>query len=73
MENPVVSVVMGSKSDWEVMKPACDTLEYYNVSYEKRILSAHRTPLKMTKYAKSAVDDGFKVIIAGAGGAAHNA
>tara|TARA_B100001093_G_scaffold117544_1_gene109843 strand:- start:11175 stop:11723 length:549 start_codon:yes stop_codon:yes gene_type:complete len=71
MENPVVSVVMGSKSDWEVMKPACDTLEYYNVSYEKRILSAHRTPLKMTKYAKSAVDDGFKVIIAGAGGAAH--
>ena len=71
MLNPIVSVVMGSKSDWDIMKPACDTLQEYNIPHEKKILSAHRTPLKMATYAKNAIQNGFKVIIAGAGGAAH--
>ena len=66
-----VAVVMGSISDWDVMKAACDVLEEYGVSYEKRILSAHRTPLNMIDFAANAKRNGFKVIIAGAGGAAH--
>lgn len=66
-----VAVVMGSISDWDVMKAACDVLEEYGVSYEKRILSAHRTPLNMIDFAANAKRHGFKVVIAGAGGAAH--
>ena len=66
-----VAVVMGSISDWDVMKAACDVLEEYGVSYDKRILSAHRTPLEMIEYSKNAKANGFKVVIAGAGGAAH--
>lgn len=66
-----VAVVMGSISDWDVMKAACDVLEEYGVSYEKRILSAHRTPLEMINFSKNAKANGFKVVIAGAGGAAH--
>lgn len=66
-----VAVVMGSISDWDVMKSACDVLEEYGVSYEKRILSAHRTPLEMIDFSKNAKANGFKVVIAGAGGAAH--
>ena len=66
-----VAVVMGSISDWDVMKLACDVLEEYGVSYEKRILSAHRTPLEMIDFSKNAKANGFKVVIAGAGGAAH--
>jgi len=66
-----VAIVMGSMSDWDVMKDACNVLEKYGVSYEKRILSAHRTPLEMIEYSKNAKENGFKVIIAGAGGAAH--
>ena len=66
-----VAVVMGSISDWDVMKAACDVLEEYGVSYEKRILSAHRTPLEMIDFSKNAKANGFKVVIAGAGGAAH--
>lgn len=66
-----VAVVMGSISDWDVMKAACDVLDEYGVSYEKRILSAHRTPLEMIDFSKNAKANGFKVVIAGAGGAAH--
>ena len=66
-----VSVVMGSMSDWEVMKKACDVLEDMGVEYERMILSAHRTPLEMIEYSKNAKANGFSVIIAGAGGAAH--
>jgi len=66
-----VAVVMGSISDWDVMKAACDVLEEYGVTYDKRILSAHRTPLEMIEFSKNAKANGFKVVIAGAGGAAH--
>jgi 5-(carboxyamino)imidazole ribonucleotide mutase len=66
-----VAIVMGSISDWDVMKAACDVLEKYGVTYDKRILSAHRTPLEMIEYSKNAKANGFKVVIAGAGGAAH--
>jgi len=66
-----VAIVMGSISDWDVMKAACDVLEEYRVSYDKRILSAHRTPLEMIEYSKNAKANGFKIAIAGAGGAAQ--
>ncbi|UPM54598.1 5-(carboxyamino)imidazole ribonucleotide mutase [Gottfriedia acidiceleris] len=68
---PIVGVIMGSTSDWETMKNACDVLEELNISYEKRVVSAHRTPDLMFEYAESARERGIKVIIAGAGGAAH--
>ena len=68
---PVVGVIMGSTSDWETMKHACDILEQLEIPYEKRVVSAHRTPDLMFEYAESAKDRGIKVIIAGAGGAAH--
>lgn len=67
----IVSVVMGSKSDWATMKEACHILESFDVPYEKNIVSAHRTPDRMFQYAENAADRGIKVIIAGAGGAAH--
>ena len=62
---------MGSQSDWETMKNAADTLEALEIPYEARIISAHRTPDRMVNFAKNVRDEGFKVIIAGAGGAAH--
>ncbi len=68
---PIVSVVMGSHSDWETMKEACGILEKFGVSFEKDIVSAHRSPEKLFEYSKSARDRGLQVIIAGAGGAAH--
>ena len=68
---PLVGVIMGSKSDWETMKQACDVLESFEVPYEKRVVSAHRTPAWMNEYATTAVSRGLKIIIAGAGGAAH--
>ena len=68
---PIVSVVMGSKSDWETMKHACDVLEEFSISHEKKIVSAHRTPHWMCEYARDAEGRGVQVIIAGAGGAAH--
>lgn len=71
MDAPLVSVIMGSQSDWETMQHACATLEEFGVAYEKRIVSAHRTPDLMAEYAKSARGRGLEVIIAGAGGAAH--
>jgi 5-(carboxyamino)imidazole ribonucleotide mutase len=66
-----VGVIMGSKSDWSTMKECCDILEQLGISYECEVVSAHRTPDKMFEYAKTAKPRGIKVIIAGAGGAAH--
>ena len=68
---PVVGVIMGSQSDWETMRHAVEVLEELGVHVESRIISAHRTPQRLYDYAKSARDRGLKVIIAGAGGAAH--
>ncbi|PLR81317.1 5-(carboxyamino)imidazole ribonucleotide mutase [Bacillus canaveralius] len=67
----LVGVIMGSKSDWDTMKNACEVLEQLEIPYEKKVVSAHRTPDLMFEYAESAKDRGLKVIIAGAGGAAH--
>jgi 5-(carboxyamino)imidazole ribonucleotide mutase len=66
-----VGVIMGSQSDWETMKHACDILDQFGVAFEKRVVSAHRTPQWMVEYSISARSRGLKVIIAGAGGAAH--
>ncbi|MGX4587665.1 5-(carboxyamino)imidazole ribonucleotide mutase [Paenibacillus chitinolyticus] len=66
-----VGVIMGSKSDWETMKHACDVLDEFGIPYEKKVVSAHRTPDLMFQYAEQAVERGLRVIIAGAGGAAH--
>ncbi|BAB04342.1 5-(carboxyamino)imidazole ribonucleotide mutase [Halalkalibacterium halodurans] len=68
---PVVGVIMGSTSDWETMQHACEILEELEVPYEKKVVSAHRTPDLMFQYAETAQERGLKVIIAGAGGAAH--
>ncbi len=67
----VVGVIMGSDSDWKVMRAASEILEEFGVAFEKRVVSAHRTPHEMIEYAQSAADRGLRVIIAGAGGAAH--
>lgn len=66
-----VAVIMGSQSDWETMKAACDVLNDFKIPYEKKVLSAHRTPDDMREFAINARVNGIKVIIAGAGGAAH--
>jgi 5-(carboxyamino)imidazole ribonucleotide mutase len=71
MGEPQVGVIMGSRSDWETMKHCVDTLEDLGVRYETRVVSAHRTPDLMVEYAKTAADRGLRVIVAGAGGAAH--
>ncbi len=68
---PVVGIIMGSQSDWETMKAAADIPSEFGVAHETNIVSAHRTPDRLTEYAKSAKGKGLKVIIAGAGGAAH--
>jgi 5-(carboxyamino)imidazole ribonucleotide mutase len=70
-DRPPVAIIMGSQSDWETMKNAADTLEALEITYDARIISAHRTPDRMVNFAKGAKAEGFKVIIAGAGGAAH--
>ena len=70
-ETPQVAVIMGSASDWETMKHACEMLDQFKVPYMKQVISAHRTPELMADFAHSARDKGIKVIIAGAGGAAH--
>jgi 5-(carboxyamino)imidazole ribonucleotide mutase len=67
----LVGIIMGSTSDWETMKYACDILDELNIPYEKKFVSAHRTPDYMFEYAETARERGLKVIIAGAGGAAH--
>ncbi|AJK86313.1 5-(carboxyamino)imidazole ribonucleotide mutase [Lysinibacillus fusiformis] len=69
--NPKIGVIMGSSSDWETMKHACDILDELQVPYEKKVVSAHRTPDLMFEYAETARKRGIQVIIAGAGGAAH--
>lgn len=66
-----VGVIMGSQSDWETMKHACDILDELQIPYEKKVVSAHRTPDEMFRYAETAIERGIQVIIAGAGGAAH--
>jgi len=71
MEKPRVGVIMGSSSDWDVMKHAADILRDFNVAYEAEVISAHRTPDRMFHYAETAAERGLKCIIAGAGGAAH--
>ncbi|GMA50324.1 N5-carboxyaminoimidazole ribonucleotide mutase [Alicyclobacillus contaminans] len=68
---PLVGVIMGSQSDWETMARACEVLDQLEIPYERKIVSAHRTPDWMFEYASTAADRGLKVIIAGAGGAAH--
>src|ERR1700741_959920 len=68
---PVVGVIMGSTSDWETMKNACDVLDELKIDYEKKVVSAHRTPDLLFQYAETARERGLRVIIAGAGGAAH--
>lgn len=70
-KNPLVGIIMGSQSDWDTMKNAHDILHELNIPHECKIVSAHRTPDRMVEYAKTAKDKGIKVIIAGAGGAAH--
>jgi 5-(carboxyamino)imidazole ribonucleotide mutase len=68
---PLVGLIMGSQSDWSTLRHAAETLQALSVPYEKRIVSAHRTPKRMVAYAEGARERGLKVIIAGAGGAAH--
>ena len=68
---PPIAIVMGSQSDWPTMRFAAETLEALRIDYEARIVSAHRTPLRMVDFARNARDEGFQVVIAGAGGAAH--
>lgn len=67
----LVGIIMGSYSDWPIMKPAAEICAHFQVPYEARVVSAHRTPADMAQYAQSAQERGLKVIIAGAGGAAH--
>ena len=68
---PVVGIIMGSKSDWPTMKRASDILTQFDIPHESKVVSAHRTPAWMVEYAQSAEERGLKLIIAGAGGAAH--
>ena len=68
---PVIGVLMGSESDWETMQHACDVLKEFDIAFEARVVSAHRTPDDMFAYAESARERGIRMIIAGAGGAAH--
>jgi 5-(carboxyamino)imidazole ribonucleotide mutase len=68
---PAVGIVMGSRSDWDTMRHAAETLERLGIAHETRVVSAHRTPRRLVAYAEGARERGLKVIIAGAGGAAH--
>ena len=70
-QKPLVAIVMGSQSDWPTMQRAAQALDALDVAYEARIVSAHRTPDRLADFAKGAADAGFKVIVVGAGGAAH--
>jgi 5-(carboxyamino)imidazole ribonucleotide mutase len=71
MPSKPVAIIMGSQSDWATMKHAADTLDALGIGYDARIVSAHRTPKRLYEFAQGARGEGFKVIIAGAGGAAH--
>ncbi len=70
-QKPLVGIIMGSKSDWEVMRNAAETLARFDVPHEYRVVSAHRSPDLASEYARTAIERGLEVIIAGAGGAAH--
>ena len=70
-QQPLVAIVMGSQSDWPTMQRAANALDALGVAYEARIVSAHRTPDRLASFAKGAAEAGFKVVVAGAGGAAH--
>ncbi len=71
MQDPVVSIIMGSRSDWPTMRLAADILDELGVAYETQVVSAHRTPQRLCEFAEQAPERGIRVIIAGAGGAAH--
>ena len=71
MGEPLVGIIMGSSSDWETMRHAADTLDQLGVAHETKVVSAHRTPKRLYEYAHSAKERGLRVVIAGAGGAAH--
>jgi 5-(carboxyamino)imidazole ribonucleotide mutase len=71
MAEPLVGIIMGSKSDWETMRHAADVLDQLHVAHETKIVSAHRTPRRLYDYAHSAKERGLRLVIAGAGGAAH--
>tara|TARA_B100000586_G_scaffold13612_1_gene9329 strand:+ start:1497 stop:1985 length:489 start_codon:yes stop_codon:yes gene_type:complete len=71
IKEPKVGVIMGSKSDWDVMKNTCDTLKSFNIKFDARVISAHRTPKRLEKFIKEAERNNYEVIIAAAGGAAH--
>ncbi len=71
LATPPIAIIMGSQSDWPTMRHAAEMLDNLKIDYEAQIISAHRTPERMYQFAQSARDQGFKVIIAGAGGAAH--
>jgi 5-(carboxyamino)imidazole ribonucleotide mutase len=71
MKKPLIGIVMGSDSDWPVMQAAAEACEEFGIAYEARVVSAHRTPDDMADYGRTAIKRGLKVIIAGAGGAAH--
>jgi len=70
-EAPLIGIIMGSRSDWETMRHAAETLDMLGVAYEKKVVSAHRTPERLYDYARAAAGRGLKTLIAGAGGAAH--
>ena len=70
-QKPKVAIIMGSQSDWQTMQHAAETLQALGVTHETRIISAHRTPDRLYEFARSAEGEGFRIIIAGAGGAAH--
>jgi 5-(carboxyamino)imidazole ribonucleotide mutase len=70
-EAPLIGIIMGSRSDWETMRHAAETLDALGLAYETKVVSAHRTPERLYDYARSAAGRGLKVIVAGAGGAAH--
>ena len=70
-EAPLIGIIMGSRSDWETMRHAAETLDALGVAYETKVVSAHRTPERLYDYARSAAGRGLKAIVAGAGGAAH--
>lgn len=70
-KQPLIAIIMGSQSDWETMKHAAEVLDQLQISHSCKIISAHRTPDRLTQFSKSAKKEGYQVIIAGAGGAAH--
>ena len=70
-KNPTVGVIMGSKSEWDVMKNTCDIFKMFKIKYDVRVISAHRTPRRLERFIKEAEKNNYEVIIAAAGGAAH--